>query len=97
MFRACRARLVALLFMLAPTVLGQSSLTGALGGTVGDPNKHLVSQAKVTVRNQGTDAESTTTTDDEGRFRIGSLQPGTYFIKITANGFSSFENERHAS
>src|SRR5215471_11957093 len=91
MFRACRARLVALLFMLAPTVLGQSSLTGALGGTVGDPNKHLVSQAKVTVRNQGTDAESTTTTDDEGRFRIGSLQPGTYFIKITANGFSSFE------
>ena len=84
-------QLIVLSLATGMMVFGQSSVTGAIGGTVTDPHKHVVSEAKVTVRNRGTDAESSTKTDDEGRFRIGSLNPGTYIIKITANGFSGFE------
>ena len=45
---------------------------------------------KVTLVNKSTDAERTTTTDDNGRYTFVSLAPGTY--RMTVDGGSGFSN-----
>ena len=71
-------------------VSAQSTVAGAIGGSVANPNKEVVPGASVTVLNSETNKEDTATTDDQGRFRINNLQPGTYAVTINASGFSPF-------
>jgi Carboxypeptidase regulatory-like domain/TonB dependent receptor len=71
----------------------QSTTDGAIGGVVKDPNGAVVAGAAVTVRNVGTNRESTATTDDEGRFRVVQLQPGNYSVKVAATGFGEYTRE----
>jgi outer membrane receptor protein involved in Fe transport len=96
MQRFLQLSLVALLLvaMSALTVVAQSTVTGALGGSVMNQNKEVVPGASVTVRNIGTNQEETATTDDAGRFRIVNLQPGTYTLTVSASGFSPFTQEK---
>jgi hypothetical protein len=68
----------------------QSTTDGAIGGTVKDPNGAVVANAAVTVRNEGTNAEKTATTDDEGRFRVVQLQPGNYTVVVGGTGFAEY-------
>src|SRR5437879_3321271 len=70
-----------LLISASTATMAQSSVTGAIGGAVIDPNKAVVLGATVAVRNIETNKESMTRTDDEGRFRIVELQPGTYSVR----------------
>ncbi len=67
---------------------GQSTVTGAIGGTVVNPNKEVVPNASITIRNEGTNKEITTVSDDEGRFKAPGLEPGTYSVIINGQGFS---------
>ncbi len=86
-----RLSLVALLLAtMSAVALAQSTVDGAVGGTVTDPNGAVVPTATVAVKNEGTNKETTTTTDSEGRFRVVQLQPGSYTLSITASGFSAF-------
>ncbi len=78
---------------LSAVTLGQGTVAGAIGGVVMNPNKEVVPGAAVTVRNMGTNAESTATTDDTGRFRIVNLQPGNYAITVNGSGFSPFTQD----
>jgi hypothetical protein len=78
---------------LSSITLAQSTTTGAIGGVVQNPNKEVVSGAAITVKNTGTNKESEATTDDQGRFRITNLQPGTYSITINGSGFSPYTQE----
>ena len=71
----------------------QSTTDGAIGGLVKDPNGAVVPNATVTVRNEGTNKESTTTSDDEGRFRVVQLQPGNYTVTIGVTGFAPFSQQ----
>ena len=82
-----------LVFALCAIAMGQSTVTGAIGGTVTNPNKEVVPGAAITVRNTGTNEESTAVTDDSGRFRIVNLQPGTYAITVNGAGFSPFTQD----
>lgn len=82
-----------LVLALSAIALGQSTVTGAVGGTVTNPNKEVVPGAAITVRNVGTNQEATGTTDDDGRFRIINLQPGTYAITVNGPGFSPFTQD----
>ena len=68
-----------LCFMLGMSALafGQSTTSGAIGGVVLNPNKEVVPNASVSVRNTETNKEDSATTDDQGRFRVAGLQPGT--------------------
>jgi len=66
-----------LVALCAVGALAQSTTTGAINGTVTNPNKEVVAGATVTVKNKGTNKEDTATTDDNGGFKVSSLQPGT--------------------
>ncbi|MEW6729812.1 MAG: TonB-dependent receptor [Acidobacteriota bacterium] len=63
------------------------SVTGALTGTVTDESKAVIAGAEVLVKNTGTGAEVTTTTNENGNFRVPALNPGIYSVTVTAQGF----------
>ena len=85
---------VLLVCVLSSTTMAQSNTAGAIGGVVTDPQAAVVPNATVTARNIGTNKEQTATTDDQGRFRLVELQPGTYVVNINASGFSPFTQDR---
>jgi outer membrane receptor protein involved in Fe transport len=78
---------------MSAMAFGQSTVTGAIGGVVTNPNKEVVPNASVTVRNTGTNKEDTAATDDEGRFKVSGLQPGTYSVTINGSGFSPYTQD----
>jgi len=78
----------------APSAAAQSTTQGAVGGTVKDPQGAVVANASVTVRNEETNKEFAATTDDEGRFRVVQLDPGTYSVIISASGFAGFTQQK---
>src|SRR5712664_2342242 len=73
---------------------GQGTVTGAIGGVVTNPNKEVVPGASVIVKNTGNNKEDSATTDDQGRFKIGNLEPGTYNVTINSSGFSPYTQEK---
>src|SRR5260370_27246333 len=89
--RCCLALLLAVIF--ACTAAAQSTTDGAVGGTITDSSGAAVPNAKVTVKNNGTNAEQTVMTDDTGYFRVGKLQPAAYTVSIDAQGFAPFNAE----
>ncbi|MBA2379600.1 MAG: TonB-dependent receptor [Blastocatellia bacterium] len=76
------------LLMGAGQVFAQSSVTGALGGRVADPQGAVVPNAVVTVTNVGTNATVTANADRNGAYRVANLQPGTYRVETSVAGFA---------
>ncbi len=58
-----------------------------LTGTVVDPNGAVVAGANVTARNKGTGIERSTTSNDEGTYRLIALPPGEYEVTAEAATF----------
>src|SRR5260370_25563518 len=58
-------------------------------GTITDSTGAAIPGAKVHVHNDGTDADVPLTADDSGYYKAALLQPGTYSVTVTAQGFSS--------
>jgi hypothetical protein len=83
-----------IVFAFALSAMAQSTTTGAIGGTVMNPNKEVVAGATVSVKNAGTSKEDTATTDDSGRFKVANLQPGEYTISVNATGFAAFNQPK---
>jgi hypothetical protein len=73
--------------------MAQSTTTGAIGGSVTNPNNEVIAGAAVTARNSETNKEDTATSDDQGRFRIANLQPGIYTVTVNATGFGLFTQD----
>ena len=73
--------------------LGQSTTTGAIGGVVTNPNEEVIPGATITVKNLGTAKEDSEVTDDQGRFRIVNLQPGSYSVIVNATGFGLYTQD----
>jgi hypothetical protein len=74
-------------------VFGQGETTGAIVGQMTDATKAAISGATVTIENRETSLQRTAKTDDEGRFNFPQLKPGTYSIKVEAEGFDPREND----
>src|ERR1700688_2273089 len=70
----------------------QTSVDGAIGGTVEDTSNAVVPNATVVVHNNGSNAEQTFAADASGYFRALHLQPGHYTVTITAPGFGAFKS-----
>jgi hypothetical protein len=64
---------------------------GALSGTITDPNGAVIRNVKVEIRNTTTNQSYQVTTDDEGRYNVSGLPPGTYILTAEASGFSKMQ------
>jgi hypothetical protein len=62
-----------------------------LDGTVSDPRGAVIPEAKVTLINQGSGQEQTTTTYYDGRYYFKSLPAGTYTLRVEVPGFRRHE------
>jgi hypothetical protein len=71
---------------------GQSAVDGAIGGTVQDSSGLAIPKAKVTIRNNATNAEQIVEADDSGFFRAIHLQPSTYTVTVSAAGFENYKS-----
>src|SRR5215813_4737092 len=85
---------VLIMLSLSSRANAQSTTDGAVGGTATDSSGAAVSGAKVTARNNGTNASDSTTTDETGYFRIAKLTPAEYTITVEANGFAPYKVEK---
>jgi hypothetical protein len=85
------ASVLALLLLLLTVVPvgAQSIATGDISGTVTDTSGAVVANAIVTVKDLGTGATRTVTTNDSGAYRASLLKPGRYSISASANGLTS--------
>jgi hypothetical protein len=68
---------------------GQSATDGAISGTITDTTGAAIPGAQILVHNDGTGADVPLTTDGSGFYKAALLQPGTYSVTVTAQGFSS--------
>ena len=89
LFCAFALSLITMIFVFSAPVMAQAT-TGTLKGTVVDPNGAVVAGATVTVKNEATGVEETTTTSGEGNFTVPNLLPGKYTVTVAPpSGFST--------
>ena len=75
-------------------VMAQQNVTSAaLTGLIQDGTGAVVNGANVTARNLETNQQTTTTSDNEGRYRFPYLRTGVYDLTIEAQGFSTFARQ----
>ncbi|HKQ99394.1 MAG TPA: MG2 domain-containing protein [Pyrinomonadaceae bacterium] len=74
----------------ASVVVIRTGESGAIIGTVTDPNGSAIPNAMVTATHVSSFATYTATTDDEGRFRLGNLPAGFYSVRFVAPGFMDY-------
>lgn len=74
---------------LVATLAFAQSTTGRLIGTVSGPDG-LLPGATVVVTDDQTKRELTATTDNSGGYKFEQLSFGTYTVKVTASGFTTF-------
>ncbi|MGC2162617.1 MAG: carboxypeptidase regulatory-like domain-containing protein [Silvibacterium sp.] len=82
--------LLALLAFLMPAGNAQQ-LTGTLSGTVLDQTGAVIPGAQITLKNQTSGDIRTATSGASGLFVITAVQPATYSVSITANGFTTWQ------
>src|SRR5215472_7076191 len=68
-------------------------LYGSLTGNVFDPSSATIPNAKVEALNTNTGAVRNATTDAAGIYVFANLQPGTYKVTVTTNGFETAAEE----
>jgi len=74
--------------LLVPADLwAQGETTSAILGQVTDSSNAVVPTATVTVINRETGLKRSARTDDAGRFNFPQLKPGSYTVRVEAQGF----------
>jgi outer membrane receptor protein involved in Fe transport len=85
------ALLILCLTLLVTNAFAQTITTGTIEGIVTDRNGAVVPLVKVTVTSQNLIRAQSSTTDNEGRYRIPNLPPGRYAVTVeAAAGFDRF-------
>ncbi len=77
--------------LLVPANTPAQVATATLSGTVFDASGAVVPAAKVVVKNAATGATREMNTSNAGYFSFPSLQPGSYDVTITMQGFKNWE------
>ncbi len=93
-FNVCRALSCALILALVLGGIGAVRLAGqgataSIQGTVTDQSGAAVPGAEVQVKNTGTGATQTVTSDASGRFNAADLPVGSYELQASKMGFST--------
>src|SRR5215510_14281445 len=76
--------------LFASRSLSQSSF-GSITGSVKDPTGSLVPSAEVEVINDGTGTTRRVTTSAAGVFNVPNLDLGSYKVRVSAKGFTTYE------
>ncbi|MBI3697436.1 MAG: TonB-dependent receptor [Acidobacteria bacterium] len=82
---------LAVLFCVS-AALGQIG-TSTITGRVTDPTGAVVPNVSITIVQSGTNFTSTAVTNNEGIYRVPSLQPGLYTVSFEAPGFKKSVRE----
>jgi len=84
-----------LAFMLSPgaRVANAQALYGSIVGNVTDPQGAATPGVTVVATNTGTGLKVETTTDSDGSYTLRNLQPGTYDLTATLQGFREHEQK----
>jgi len=82
---------VVVILGLAISAWGQGNYRAQLRGVVSDASGALVTNARVTIRDVGTNLSSSSRTDDKGSYFFTGLRPSTYDVKAEAAGFRAAE------
>ena len=75
-----------LLLVLSQTVGLAQYTEGSISGTVTDSAGAVLPGANVTVTNAQTGEARQVTTDSDGLYRVASLRPGSYEVKVEQAG-----------
>src|SRR3989442_9086111 len=81
-------RLSMLSLLFSSPVLAQTT-TSTIEGTVKDPHGAVVAGAQIKASSPSLATERTTTSDENGFYRITALPAGTYTITSSGTGFSN--------
>lgn len=90
-----------LIVVLSIAILGICSLPsearaqltrGAISGTVRDQTGASIPDAQVRLTNPQTNLSREATTNGEGFYRIGAVEPGLYTVSVEKSGFGKVEN-----
>jgi hypothetical protein len=65
---------------------------GQFAGTITDPTGAAIANAKITIKNTGTDLTFSATTNASGNYLVNSVPIGTYTLTAEAPGFKTFTN-----
>src|ERR1035438_4360927 len=84
--------LAIVVLLVLPQARGQGETTSAIVGQVSDATNAAVAGANVTVTNRENGATRRAKTDDAGRFNFAQLKPGSYSIRVEADGFEPQRN-----
>lgn len=79
--------------LLIPPAPLHAQYRAAIQGSITDTSGGIVPNAKVTLRNEETGNEQTTTTNNDGFYRIGGLAPGRYTLTAELTGFKKATRE----
>ena len=92
--RNLRLFLAGSFLLLFPTgSFAQGETTSAIVGEVSDASNAAIPGATVTITNRETGLQRNAKTDDEGRFNFPQLKPGTYSVRVEAEGFDPQQND----
>jgi len=80
-------------FLLPQVAFSQGETTSAIVGQVTDATNAAIPGATVTITNRETGLQRSAKTDDEGRFNFPQLKPGTYSVRVKAEGFDPQQND----
>ena len=72
---------VTFVVLLTCVAVQAQQTTGTLSGVVQDETGGVIPGVEVTAVNTGTAATRAVVSDDEGRYRISQLAPGTYELR----------------
>jgi Carboxypeptidase regulatory-like domain len=79
---------IAFLMLCFEVVFGQST-SGAISGSVLDPQGNVIPGATVKIKNLGTGAMRDVTSNSSGYYRVTGLAPGRYDVEGAAQGFAT--------
>jgi hypothetical protein len=86
--------LVVAVAVLSAEALGQGETTSAIVGQATDATGAVVPGAMVTVTSHDTGSKRSAKTDEAGRFNFPQLKPGSYAVRIEAQGFEPQEADK---
>src|SRR5215204_5696276 len=80
--------LALILFAFGSLAVTAQTITATLSGEIKDVSGAVVPGATVTVTSSETGITKTTETNEDGRYTVTFLQPGTYRVAVAKTGFT---------